>query len=90
MRYRATNTSKELMTNEEAWDITNRLVEALKHPLYFAQALYQLGTPADAECLEVIIGTTNHLRSEGMSELEERTHHYMKSTAQSLRGRGIH
>lgn len=52
----------EHVSHREAAAITKRLQKALENPRVFSAALYQLGTPTDIEVLEVLIGTTNHLK----------------------------
>lgn len=89
MSFHPTQTSKDILSNEEAVLLAHRLRDTSLHTQRLALALYQSATPLLIEVIETLIQQVNHQLSTSLLEQDEQTLNYLTDTAKHLRGRGL-
>lgn len=76
-----TQTTKEILRNDEAIELVERLEKSIKfNKVQFIQAIYEVATPALIDELEVILSISQHLYSNIISEEELKIMEYIKTT----------
>lgn len=85
MAFHQTQTSREILTNEEAIILFYKLKNCMQFEADFIQALYEVATPSDLELIELLIANTDHIRSNEKTPEESKIANYIKSSINQMR-----